>query len=133
MTESLHTLRPLAAPIKTPVKAHSGLPLEGEAAAAAVLSKLTSGTYAGTSDALAILKAEVESLTSGDPQEIRNALARQIVLTEALSNHFAAAAAHTSSPEAASALSRTAINAQQACMRTLVALAALSEKPISSA
>lgn len=126
MTDTLPTLlRP--APSS---KAHSDLPLDGEAAAAAVLSKLTSGTYAGTSEALAVLQREVESLTSGDPHELRRILARQAVLTDALANHFAAAAAHTSNPDAASTLSRTAVNAQQACIRTLVALAALSEKPV---
>lgn len=126
MTATLPTL-PKRAPSG---QAHSDLPMDGEAAAAAVLSKLTSGTYAGTAEALDVLKREVESLTSGDPQTIRKVLARHAVLTEALSVHFAAAAAHTANPDAASTLSRTAINAQQACMRTLVTLAAISEKPI---
>jgi hypothetical protein len=95
-----------------------------EAASAEVLTALAGGSLVGTGSALAALKNHNAALVSASPEAIRAALARQSVLLEALFITTAARATAAGSASARAKLTHVAVNAQQACARTLALLAA---------
>jgi hypothetical protein len=101
-----------------------GLPLDPEAAASALLGRLAGGEFLATAESFAALRESNLALLGSSPEGIREALARQTTLLDALFLHLSARALAASGTEAQARLIHAAVGCQQASLRTLVALGA---------
>ena len=126
--QTLPALHELLA-LRKPSAGATGLPLDPDDAAAAILNRLATGDFLASGPALAALRESNLALMATSPEGIRNALGRQATVLQALFHHLAARGMAASQTESQSRLIHAAVGCQQACMRTLVALGASAPCP----
>ena len=108
------------------------LPTDPDAAAAMLIAALNGqATVHGTETSWAALQAEINALEDGDARTIRRTLARHHAVLQALTAHLLRGVPTMKRVEHAATLAKAAIHAQQADMRTLIALASLEIKEVS--